>query len=141
MNPIEYNLLRTGNWTIDKLRKQVIQLLDPKGNSSVLPTHHVGSLLTACLSEYIRRYPHKASAVDMQMPQAAQAKAVDVKVKPVTKGKAKKAKKKGAARLGFCSFLCMYVVLHAGYVRITCSANMWFYLKPALQPQAIVAKL
>ena len=142
IDPIEYNLLRAGNWTIDKLRKQVIQLLDPRGNSSVLPTHHVGSLLKACLSEFIRRYPHRASAVDMEMPEVAQAKAVNVKVKTVTKGKngnqTKKAKNKGAARLGFCIAL---VSMHARYMRITCSANMWFYLKPALQPQAVVAKL
>ena len=106
MDPIQYNLLRTGNWTIDKLRKQVIQLLDPKGTGSVLPTHHVGSLMTACLSEFIRRFPHKASGVDMPQPDQAKPAIPQVKpaipqVKPVTKGKAKKAKKKGTARLGF----------------------------------------
>ena len=81
MDPIQYNLLRTGNWTIDKLRKQVIQLLDPKGTSSVLPTHHVGSLLTACLNEFIRRFPHKASGVDMPLPD--QAKPAIPQVNPV----------------------------------------------------------
>ena len=56
----------------------------------------------------------------MPLPQAAQAKPAKAHVspvKPITKGKAKKAKKQGAARLGFCSFFsihrvaCQHVVL------------------------------
>ena len=110
IDPIEYNLLRAGNWAVEKLRKQVIQLLDPKGQCSVLPTHHVPALMTACLSEYIRRFPHKADSVAMSEPQAAKPKAVHVEVKHITKGRngnqAKKAKKE-PARLGFCDFLVM----------------------------------
>ena len=107
MDPIEYNILRTGNWAVEKLRKQVIQLLDPKGQCSVLPTHHVPSLMTACLSEYVRRFPHKADSVAMSVPEPAKPKAVHVEVKHITKSKNSnqvKQAKKQSARLGFCEF-------------------------------------
>ena len=108
MDPIEYNILRTGNWTVEKMRKQVIHLLDPQGKCSVLPTHNVASLMTACLSEYIRRFPRKADLVCLEQPEEAKPKAERVEAKHATKGRSKnqaKKVKKEPARLGFCVFL------------------------------------
>ena len=105
MDPIKYNILRTGNWPVAKMQKQLLVLLNPKGDAGLLPTHHVPSLVKACLAEYIRRFPRKASAVEQDSePDLPQANPKANRMKSIKVKKCMKKPKTEPARpgLGLC---------------------------------------
>jgi hypothetical protein len=55
LDPVEYNILRTGNWPVQKMVKTLAKVLNNKDDGTILPTLHVPSLIDACLGEYHRR--------------------------------------------------------------------------------------